>query len=284
VIRYLAREMARRHQISRIERKLLSRVGKSIKDFRMIEDGDRVLVAMSGGKDSYGLLRLLDRLRERAPIRFELVAWHLDQVQPGYDGEPLRRWLQEWGGEYVIARQDTYSVVTDKISEGSTYCSLCSRLRRGILYNAAVELNCNKIALGHHGDDAVETLLLNLMFTGQLKTMPAWLRSDDGRNTVIRPLISCYEKELLEYSGEQQFPILPCNLCGSQDNLQRQEVKAMVGRLEQRYPKVRGSMLAALTNVRATHLLDTALWQELGLGPDNLEDQATGRGRLQVHA
>jgi tRNA 2-thiocytidine biosynthesis protein TtcA len=283
VIRYLAREMARRHQISRLERKLLSRVGKSIKDFRMIEDGDRVLVAMSGGKDSYGLLRLLDRLRERAPIRFELVAWHLDQVQPGYDGEPLRRWLQEWGGEYVIARQDTYSVVTDKISEGSTYCSLCSRLRRGILYNAAVELNCNKIALGHHGDDAVETLLLNLMFTGQLKTMPAWLRSDDGRNTVIRPLISCYEKELLEYSGEQQFPILPCNLCGSQDNLQRQEVKAMVGRLEQRYPRVRGSMLAALTNVRASHLLDTALWQELGLGPDNLGDQATGRGRLQVH-
>jgi tRNA 2-thiocytidine biosynthesis protein TtcA len=276
--------MARRNQISRLERKLLSRVGKSIKEFNMIEGGDRVLVALSGGKDSYGLLRLLDRLRERAPVRFELVAWHLDQVQPGYDGEPLRQWLQEWGGDYVIARQDTYSVVTDKISENSTYCSLCSRLRRGILYNAAVELNCNKIALGHHGDDAIETLLLNLMFTGQLKTMPAWLRSDDGRNTVIRPLISCYEKELLEYSAEQQFPILPCNLCGSQENLQRQAVKAMVGRLEERYPKVRGSMLAALTNVRASHLLDTALWQELGLGPDNLGDQGTGRGRLQVHA
>ncbi len=275
--------MTAKSQTSRIERKLLSRVGKSIKEFNMIEDGDRVLVALSGGKDSYSLLRLLDRLRKRAPIRFELVAWHLDQVQPGYDGKPLVNWLQEWGGEFVIARQDTYSVVVDKLSENSTYCSLCSRLRRGILYNAAVELGCNKIALGHHGDDAVETLLLNLMFTGQLKTMPAWLRSDDGRNTVIRPLIGCYEKDLTEYSAEQQFPILPCNLCGSQDNLQRQEVKAMVGRLEERYPRVRGSMLAALTNVRASHLLDTSLWQELGLGPDKLGAQDTGRGRLHVH-
>jgi tRNA 2-thiocytidine biosynthesis protein TtcA len=274
--------MSARKQVSRLERKLLSRVGRSIKDFNMIEDGDRVLVALSGGKDSYGLLRLLDRLRERAPIRFELVAWHLDQVQPGYNGEPLEQWLREWGGEYVIARQDTYSVVVDKLSENSTYCSLCSRLRRGILYNAAVNLNCNKIALGHHGDDAVETLLLNLMFTGQLKTMPAWLRSDDGRNTVIRPLISCYERELAEFSLEQQFPILPCNLCGSQDNLQRQEVKALVGRLEERYPKVRGSMLAALTNVRASHLLDTSLWQELGLGPEDLGSQDSGRGRLQL--
>jgi tRNA 2-thiocytidine biosynthesis protein TtcA len=276
--------MSAKKQVSRLERKLLSRVGRSIKDFNMIEDGDRVLVALSGGKDSYGLLRLLDRLRKRAPIKFELVAWHLDQVQPGYDGEPLESWLKEWGGEYIIARQDTYSVVVDKLSANSTYCSLCSRLRRGILYNAAVELNCNKIALGHHGDDAVETLLLNLMFTGQLKTMPAWLRSDDGRNTVIRPLISCYEKELAEFAQEQAFPILPCNLCGSQDNLQRQEVKALVGRLEERYPKVRGSMLAALTNVRASHLLDTALWQKLGLGPDDLGSQSAGRGRLQVHS
>jgi len=276
--------MTSRNRTTRLERKLLSRVGRSIRAFQMIEEGDRVLVAMSGGKDSYGLLRLLDRLRERAPVRFELVAWHLDQVQPGYDGEPLRKWLERWGGEFVIARQDTYSVVIDKLDEGATYCSLCSRLRRGILYNAAVELGCNKIALGHHGDDAVETLLLNLMFTGQLKTMPAWLRSDDGRNTVIRPLINCYEKELLEYSEEQQFPILPCNLCGSQTGLQRQEVKAMLGRLEERYPKVRGSMLAALGNVRATHLLDTSLWQDLGLGPTGLGAQDTGRGRLQVHS
>ena len=248
----------------------------------MIEDGDRVLVALSGGKDSYGLLRLLERLKKRAPIHFELVAWHLDQVQPGYDGEPLERWLQEWGGEYVIARQDTYSVVVDKISEGATYCSLCSRLRRGILYDAAVEMRCNKIALGHHGDDAIETLLLNLMFTGQLKTMPAWLRSDDGRNTVIRPLIGCYESELAAFSEEQRFPILPCNLCGSQENLQRQAVKALINSLEDRYPKVRGSMLAALTNVRSTHLLDTSLWQQLGLGPEGLGAQDLGRGRLQV--
>ncbi|MBJ93025.1 MAG: tRNA 2-thiocytidine(32) synthetase TtcA [Rickettsiales bacterium] len=276
--------MSTRNPVSKLERKLLSKVGKAIKDFGMIEDGDRILVALSGGKDSYGLLCLLDRLRERAPIKFELVAWHLDQGQPGYDGSPLVEWLKDWSGEYVIARQDTYSVVIDKLSEDATYCSLCSRLRRGILYNAAAELGCSKIALGHHGDDAVETLLMNMMFTGQLKTMPAWLRSDDGRNTVIRPLIGCYERELSQYAEERAFPILPCNLCGSQDGLQRQAVKALIGRLEEQHPKIRGSMLAALTNVRASHLLDTGLWEQLGLGPETIGAQGTGRGRLQARA
>ncbi len=248
----------------------------------MIADGDRVLVAMSGGKDSYALLAVLDRLRERAPIHFDLVPWHLDQGQPGYDGRPLVDWLEARGGEFVIARQDTYSVVVDKLSEGSTYCSLCSRLRRGILYNAAVELGCSKIALGNHGDDAVETLLLNMMFTGQLKAMPAWLASDDGRNTVIRPLIGCHERDLAAFAQERAFPILPCNLCGSQDGLQRQAVKAMLDRLEAENPKVRESMLAALTRVRSTHLLDTDLWRELGLGPDDLPESSGGAGRLRV--
>ena len=275
--------MATPDSISKVERKLLRRIGKAIRDYSLIEDGDRVLVAMSGGKDSYALLVLLDRLRERAPIKFELVPWHLDQVQPGYDGRPLREWLERRGGEFHIARQDTYSVVTDKISEGSTYCSLCSRLRRGILYNAAVELGCNKIALGHHGDDAIETLFLNMMFTGQIKAMPPWLRSDDGRNIVIRPLIRAFESELITFAQEQAFPILPCNLCGSQENLQRQSVKALIDSLEVRYPKSRESMLSALTRVRGTHLLDAQLWQALGMGPDHLPDgPARGADRLRV--
>jgi tRNA 2-thiocytidine biosynthesis protein TtcA len=275
--------MATPDSISKIERKLLRRIGKAIRDYSLIEDGDRVLVAMSGGKDSYALLVLLDRLRERAPIKFDLVAWHLDQVQPGYDGRPLREWLERRGGEFHIARQDTYSVVTDKISEGSTYCSLCSRLRRGILYNAAVDLGCNKIALGHHGDDAIETLFLNMMFTGQIKAMPPWLRSDDGRNIVIRPLIRAFESELITFAQEQAFPILPCNLCGSQENLQRQSVKALIDSLAERYPKSRESMLSALTRVRGTHLLDAQLWQALGMGPDHLPDgPVRGADRLRV--
>ncbi|MEE2829789.1 MAG: tRNA 2-thiocytidine(32) synthetase TtcA [Myxococcota bacterium] len=274
--------MQSQKSIGKLERKLLRRVGKAIRDYSLIEDGDRVLVAMSGGKDSYGLLCLLDRLRKRAPIRFELVAWHLDQAQPGYDGTPLREWLDDWGGEYHLARQDTYSVVVDKLDEGATYCSLCSRLRRGILYNAAVDLNCSKIALGHHGDDAIETLLLNMLFTGQLKAMPPWLRSDDSRNTVIRPMIRCFESELAAYSDLMAFPILPCNLCGSQDNLQRQAVKALVGSLEERWPKARQSMLAALTRIRGSHLMDAELWKKLGIGPEELESQVRGGDRLRV--
>ena len=269
-------------RVSRHEKKLLRKVGRAIKDWAMIEDGDRILVAMSGGKDSYALLALLDRLRDRAPVSFELIPWHLDQVQPGYDGAPLVDWLEARGGEFHVARQDTYSVVVDKIDEGGTYCSLCSRLRRGILYNAAVALGCTKIALGHHGDDAVETLLLNLLFTGQLKAMPPWLRSDDGRNTIIRPLILCYEHELATYAEERAFPILPCNLCGSQEDLKRQAVKQLIDSLEVRYPKCRESMLAGLTRVRSSHLLDAELWRTLGIGPDDLPPQASGAGRLRV--
>ncbi|MBW2508391.1 MAG: tRNA 2-thiocytidine(32) synthetase TtcA [Deltaproteobacteria bacterium] len=240
-----------------LEKKLAHEMGRCIADYGLIEPGDRVMVAISGGKDSYTLLELLERARRRAPVSFELVAVHLDQGQPGYDGVPLRTWLRDNGYEHQIIREDTYQLVTERIPEGSTYCSMCSRLRRGILYNAAERLGCTKIALGHHRDDAIETLMLNMMFNGALSAMPAKLRSDDGRNTVIRPLLYSSERDITAYAAEAGFPIIPCNLCGSQENLWRQEVKRMLDDIEHRVPKVRQSMLAALKNVHSTHLLGT---------------------------
>lgn len=260
--------MARPGTITKIERRILRQVGRAIEDFGLIEAGDRILVAMSGGKDSYALLAVLDLLRARAPIEFELLPWHLDQGQPGYDGTPLRAYLERRGGPFHIETQDTYSVVVSKLEPGSTYCSLCSRLRRGLVYGAAERLGCNKIALGHHGDDAIETLLLNFIFTGQLKSMPPWLLADDGKNRVIRPLIYCFEADTKALSEERAFPILPCNLCGSQENLQRKMVKQMVDDLSKRHPRTRNSMLAALTRTRPSHLLDRKLWDRLGLGPE----------------
>jgi tRNA 2-thiocytidine biosynthesis protein TtcA len=250
---------------ARLERELSRAMGRCIGDFDLVEEGDRVMVCLSGGKDSYTMLQLLERARRRAPVQFSLVAVHLDQGHPGYDGRPLTDWLDAEGYDYRILREDTYSIVTDKLDEASTYCSLCSRLRRGILYNAAEELGCTKIALGHHRDDALETLLLNLMYTGSLKSMPPKLVSDDGRNVVIRPLIYCDEPSIARYSELSGFPILPCDLCGSQDGLKRQQVKALLSQLEALAPKAKQSMLAALTNVRATHLLDRGLWERLGL-------------------
>jgi tRNA 2-thiocytidine biosynthesis protein TtcA len=241
------------------ERLLLRDVGRAISDFGLVSDGDRILVAMSGGKDSYGLLVLLRALQRKAPVRFQLIAVHLDQGHPGYDGAPLFRWLEAEGVEHRILREDTYSIVTDKIPEGKTYCSLCSRLRRGILYRVADELGCNKIALGHHRDDALETLLLNLFFAGKLAAMPARLTSDDGAHVVIRPLIYCAEETLARFAAERAFPILPCNLCGSQSEAQRKQMKALLDRLEAQHPQLRNSMLAALGNVNPTHLLDRDL-------------------------
>ena len=242
-----------------LERRLAHEMGRCIADFQLIEDGDRIMVAVSGGKDSYALLELLERARKRAPIRFDIVAVHLDQGQPGYDGTPLEGWLSARGYPYRILRKDTYSLVTRTIPESNTYCSMCSRLRRGILYNAAEELGCTKIALGHHRDDAIETLMLNLMFNGSLSAMPAKLASDDGRNTVIRPLLYCAERDIAAYAAHQEFPILPCNLCSSQDNLWRQQVKHMLDNLEKQVPQLRQSMLAALKNVHTSHLLGTSL-------------------------
>jgi tRNA 2-thiocytidine biosynthesis protein TtcA len=241
-----------------LEKRLAHEMGRCISDFDLISPGDRVMVAISGGKDSYTLLHLLERARRRAPVPFELVAVHLDQGQPGYDGTALESWLEEHGYTHHILREDTYQLVTNRIPEGKTYCSMCSRLRRGILYNAAERLECEKIALGHHRDDAIETLMLNMMFNGSLSAMPAKLRSDDGRNTVIRPLLYSSEQDIAAYASALDFPIIPCNLCGSQENLWRQEVKRMLDDIEERVPKVRQSMLAALKNVHESHLLGTS--------------------------
>jgi len=252
-------------RIVKLEQELARELGRCIADFELIQEGDRIMVCMSGGKDSYTLLHLLERARRKAPISFSLIAVHLDQGHPGYDGAPLEGWLKGEGYDYRILREDTYSIVTDHIPENKTYCSLCSRLRRGVLYNAAQSLGCNKLALGHHRDDAIETLLLNLMFTGSLKSMPPKLVSDDGRNVVIRPLLYSAEAKIAELAGLLGFPILACNLCGSPENLIRKQVKKLPETLEVTAPRVRESMLAALTNVRASHLLDTGLWEKLGL-------------------
>jgi tRNA 2-thiocytidine biosynthesis protein TtcA len=233
-------------------------MGRCIADFELIEDGDRVMVAISGGKDSHTLLHLLERARRRSPVPFEIVAVHLDQGQPGYDGSHLEVWLREQGYQHQIVRENTYQLVTKRIPEGRTYCSMCSRLRRGILYNVAQSLGCTKIALGHHRDDAIETLMLNMMFNGTLSAMPAKLVSDDGRNTVIRPLLYSSERDIAAYSAQLDFPIIPCNLCGSQENLWRQQVKHMLDDIEKLAPQVRQSMLAALKNVHTTHLLGTS--------------------------
>jgi tRNA 2-thiocytidine biosynthesis protein TtcA len=256
---------ARVAELHKLEAELDKDLGRCLGDFRMLQDGDRVMVCLSGGKDSYALLQLLERFRRRAPIKIELLAVHLDQGQPGYNGAPLRNWLLEKGYPHRILSEDTYSVVIDNVAAGKTYCSLCSRLRRGVLYNAAVELGCTKIALGHHRDDAIETLMLNLMYTGSLKAMPPKLISDDGRNTLIRPLSYVAESKLARYAELNGFPILPCDLCGSQEGLKRQEVKRWLNELEARAPGVRHSMLAALGNVRPSQLMDRGLWQQLGL-------------------
>ncbi len=241
--------------VEKLERRLLDRVARAIGDFALVEDGDRIMVAVSGGKDSYTLLHLLERLRRRAPIRFSLLAVNLDQGQPGFPADRLRDWLAGNGYEHRMLRADTYSVVTRKLGPDETRCWLCSRMRRGVLYDAAVELGCNKIALGHHRDDLVETLLLNLFFSGQIKAMPARLVSEDGRNTLIRPLVYCAEREIAAFAGAMAFPILPCDLCGSQPNLQRRRVKKLLDDLEAEHPRVRDSLLAALGNVRPTQLL-----------------------------
>lgn len=261
--------------MSKMEKNLLRDVGRAVKDFHLIEPGDRIMVAVSGGKDSYSMLQLLRRLQERAPISFSLVAVNLDQGHPGFPGHLLEGWLKENGYEYRMIQRDTYSVVLDKIPVGKTYCSLCSRLRRGILYDVAVDLGCTKIALGHHRDDVIETLMLNLLYAGQIKAMPPRLRSDDGRNTVIRPLAYCSEEDLAAFAEEQRFPILPCDLCGSQENLQRKRIKKMLGDLHAENPNVKGNLFAALSNVRPTHLLDKKLREAMGL--DEIESVASGR-------
>jgi tRNA 2-thiocytidine biosynthesis protein TtcA len=255
----------REQEKARLERRLSRDVGRAVAEFGMLEEGDRVMVAISGGKDSYTLLHLLRKLQRVAPIGFDVVAVNIDQGHPGYPVETLRGFLEREGYEHRIVQEDTYSIVKEKIPEGKTYCSLCSRLRRGILYNVAQELRCTKIALGHHRDDVLATLMLNLVFAGQLKAMPPKLQSDDGRNVVIRPLVFAAEATIARFAELEEFPILPCNLCGSQENMQRKQMQALLDSLEAKNPGTKSSMLAALRNVRPTHLLDHGLWRKLGL-------------------
>jgi tRNA 2-thiocytidine biosynthesis protein TtcA len=249
-----------RFKLNRSRKNLRRDVGRAIADFNMIEDGDLVMVCLSGGKDSYTLLDILQNLQQHAPIDFRLHAVNLDQKQPGFPEDVLPRYLSSLGVEFTILEQDTYSIVTDKVPEGKTFCGLCSRLRRGILYNFAESIGANKIALGHHRDDIVETLFLNMFYGGSLKAMPPKLLSDDKRNVVIRPLAYCKEAEIEKFSAMMDFPIIPCNLCGSQDNLQRQAIKSMLTEWDRQHPGRVESIFKAITNVSPSQLADTGLF------------------------
>lgn len=247
-------------ELNRLEKSLLQHVGKAVHDFSLIENGDRIMVAISGGKDSYTMLHLLRVLQKRAPVKFDLIAVNLDQGHPGFPADLLEGWLKSNSYDYRLLKEDTYSVVLEKLKPGVTQCSLCSRLRRGILYTAAVEMGCTKIALGHHRDDLIHTLLLNQFFAGKTATMPPRLLSDDGRNTVIRPLAYAAENEIARFAELMKFPIIPCDLCGSQENLQRKRVKRLVDELSKEIPMVRNSLLSAMGNLHPSHLLDPKLW------------------------
>ena len=249
-----------RLEFNKLRKRLRRQAGKAIADFSMIEPDDRIMVCISGGKDSYAMLELLMALRDSAPIDFEIIAVTLDQKQPGYPEEVLPQYLETLGIPFYILERDTYSVVRSVIPEGKTTCGLCSRLRRGTLYGFAEQIGASKIALGHHRDDIVETLFLNLFFGGKLKAMPAKLKSDDGRHVVIRPLAYCRESDLEAYARAMEFPIIPCNLCGTQENLQRQEIKQMLKGWEREYPGRTETIFRALGNVAPSHLLDHDLF------------------------
>ena len=251
---------SRSTNFNRLRGRLEHHVGKAIADFNMIEAGDTVMVCLSGGKDSYTLLEILRALQKRAPIDFRIVAMNLDQKQPGFPEHVLPEYFKSIGVEYRIEAQDTYSIVKEKIPEGKTTCSLCSRLRRGIIYRVANELGANKIALGHHRDDMIETLFLNIFFGGKLKAMPPKLVTDKGDHIVIRPLAYCAEKDIARFARGMEFPIIPCNLCGSQENMQRKNIKKMLAAWEQEYPGRSQTIFTAMQNIAPSHLLDGSLF------------------------
>ena len=261
---------------NRLQRRLMRESGSAIRDFNMIEEGDTIMVCLSGGKDSYTLLDLLDQHKQRAPISFELIAMNLDQRQPGFPADILPKYLEDLGVKYHVEVEDTYSVVVDKIPAGKTMCSLCSRLRRGIIYRVAKELGANKIALGHHRDDILETFFLNLFHGGRLKSMPPKLLSDNKEHVVIRPLAYCQEEDIARYARAKEYPIIPCNLCGSQTNLQRVIVKGMLAEWEKAHPGRGNVMFRALQHTSPSHLLDKELFDFAGLSQvDGLQELDT---------
>lgn len=258
---------------NRLRGRLEQQVGRAIGDFNMIEEGDTIMVCMSGGKDSYTLLEILRTLQKRAPINFRLIAMNLDQKQPGFPEHILPDYFKSIGIEYHIETQDTYSIVKEKIPEGKTTCSLCSRLRRGIIYRVAGELGANKIALGHHRDDMIETLFLNIFFGGKLKAMPPKLVTDKGDHVVIRPLAYCAEKDIASFARTLKFPIIPCNLCGAQENLQRQNIKEMLTAWERQYPGRSQSIFTAMQNIKPSHLMDNKLFDFKNINVGDMVDE-----------
>lgn len=255
---------------SKVEKKLLHYTGKAIHDFKMIEHQDRVMVCLSGGKDSFTLLILLKLLQQRAKIKFDLFSFTLDQVQPGYDDTALRHYLEKEKIPFEVLKRDTYSIVKEKIPEGATYCGLCSRLRRGIIYRYAEENGYNKIALGHHRDDLIRSLLMSIFYKGEISSMPPKLLSDNKKNIIIRPLVYCQEDDIRVYAKERKFPIIPCNLCGAQDNLARVKVKELINQLSKDNPKIPSNILHALQAVRPSQLMDSSLWDFDTLTSDSI--------------
>lgn len=247
-------------ELNKLQKLLRRDVGRAIADYKMIGEGDRIMCCLSGGKDSYAMLEILLNLKRHAPVNFDVFVVNLDQKQPGFPEHILPEYLKSQGVEYYIVEQDTYSIVKDKIPEGKTTCGLCSRLRRGILYNFAVEQGATRIALGHHRDDIMETLFLNMFFGGKMKAMPPKLKSDDGRNVVIRPMAYCKEKDIERFAELKRYPIIPCNLCGSQENLQRQNIKNMLQDWDEQFPGRLENMFSAMKNIVPSHLADTKLY------------------------
>jgi len=258
--------------LKKLDKKLSRAVGKAIADFNMIEDGDKVMVCLSGGKDSYAMLDILLAMKKKAPIHFDIVAVNLDQKQPGFPEHILPAYLESINVDFKIVEEDTYSIVMDKIEPGKTTCSLCSRMRRGILYRTAKEIGATKIALGHHRDDMLETMMLNMFYSGKLKSMPPKLGSDNGEHIIIRPLAYCVESDIATYAQLKKFPIIPCNLCGSQDNLQRQAVKGMLNDWSQRFPGRIESMFTAMQNVVPSHLADHSLFDFKNISAEQIID------------